>query len=81
MPTSVDVLRASIEAHNDTFEALLRLIPPKYYLVKDEDADGAVRFLFDRISCAFDHFERASVRRPRANTKNTARTKRHPSKQ
>ncbi|KIJ16529.1 hypothetical protein PAXINDRAFT_113714 [Paxillus involutus ATCC 200175] len=41
MPTSVDVLRASIEAHNDTFEALLRLIPPKYYLVKDEDADGA----------------------------------------
>ncbi|KIK97388.1 hypothetical protein PAXRUDRAFT_824971 [Paxillus rubicundulus Ve08.2h10] len=41
MPTSVDDLRASIEAHNATFEVLLSLIPPKYYLVKDEDADGA----------------------------------------
>ncbi|KAI6041609.1 surfeit locus protein 6-domain-containing protein [Pisolithus marmoratus] len=40
MPTPVDVLRASIEAHNDTFEALLRLIPPKYYFVRDEDAGG-----------------------------------------
>ncbi|KAI5994159.1 surfeit locus protein 6-domain-containing protein [Pisolithus albus] len=40
MPTSADVLRASIEAHNDTFEALLRLIPPKYYFVKDDDAGG-----------------------------------------
>ncbi|EGO01355.1 hypothetical protein SERLA73DRAFT_179541 [Serpula lacrymans var. lacrymans S7.3] len=35
MPTSADVLRVSLEAHNDTFEALLRLIPPQYYLVKD----------------------------------------------
>ncbi|KAG6330126.1 hypothetical protein ID866_8964 [Astraeus odoratus] len=40
MPTPADVLCSSIEAHNDTFEALLRLIPPKYYLVKDEDTDG-----------------------------------------
>ncbi|KAI6020281.1 hypothetical protein PISMIDRAFT_44120, partial [Pisolithus microcarpus 441] len=40
MPTPADVLRTSIEAHNDTFEALLRLIPPKYYFVKDDDAGG-----------------------------------------
>ncbi|KAG2757252.1 SURF6-domain-containing protein, partial [Suillus brevipes Sb2] len=39
MPTSVEVLRASVEAHNDTFEALLNLIPAKYYLPKD-DHDG-----------------------------------------
>ncbi|KAI6163500.1 surfeit locus protein 6-domain-containing protein [Pisolithus thermaeus] len=40
MPTPADVLRTSIEAHNDTFEALLRLIPPKYYFVKDDDEGG-----------------------------------------
>lgn len=39
MTTPADTLRASIEAHNDTFEALLRLIPPKYYFIKD-DAGG-----------------------------------------
>ncbi|KAG8216183.1 surfeit locus protein 6-domain-containing protein [Butyriboletus roseoflavus] len=42
MPTSQDVLRTSIETHNDTFESLLRLIPPKYYLVKDDNGDIAV---------------------------------------
>ncbi|KAF8836254.1 SURF6-domain-containing protein [Paxillus ammoniavirescens] len=50
MPTSVDVLRVSIEAHNDTFEALLRLIPPKYYLVKDEDEDGAAPSKYQKHS-------------------------------
>ncbi|KAJ7095753.1 surfeit locus protein 6-domain-containing protein [Mycena belliarum] len=32
MPTSSAVLQASLEAHNDTFETLLKLIPAKYYL-------------------------------------------------
>ncbi|KAG1722680.1 surfeit locus protein 6-domain-containing protein [Suillus paluster] len=43
MPTTpIEVLRASVEAHNDTFEALLNLIPAKYYLAKDDhDADDA----------------------------------------
>ncbi|KIJ64924.1 hypothetical protein HYDPIDRAFT_111607 [Hydnomerulius pinastri MD-312] len=50
MPTAPDVLRASIEAHNETFEALLRLIPPKYYLVKDEDADGAAPSKYQKHS-------------------------------
>jgi hypothetical protein len=46
MPTSVEVLRASVEAHNDTFEALLNLIPAKYYLPKDDhDGDDNVRYL------------------------------------
>jgi hypothetical protein len=41
MPTTlVEDLRASVEAHNDTFEALLTLIPAKYYLAKDHDADN-----------------------------------------
>ncbi|KAL4067464.1 surfeit locus protein 6-domain-containing protein [Scleroderma yunnanense] len=40
MPTSTDDLRTSIEAHNDIFESLLRLIPPKYYLIKDDDTEG-----------------------------------------
>ncbi|KAJ7072195.1 surfeit locus protein 6-domain-containing protein [Mycena amicta] len=32
MATSSSVLQASLEAHNDTFEALIRLIPTKYYI-------------------------------------------------
>jgi hypothetical protein len=42
MPTPTAVLRASVEAHNDTFEALLNLIPAKYYLVKEDGTDGVV---------------------------------------
>ncbi|TFK65005.1 hypothetical protein BDN72DRAFT_801631 [Pluteus cervinus] len=37
MPTPAATLRASLEAHNDTFESLLKLIPPQYYLAPDED--------------------------------------------
>ena len=43
MSTPQDVLRTSIETHNDTFESLLKLIPPKYYLVNEDDPDTAVR--------------------------------------
>jgi hypothetical protein len=32
MPTPSSVLQSSLEAHNDTFESLLKLIPAKYYL-------------------------------------------------
>jgi len=39
MSTPTEVLRASVEAHNDAFETLLSLIPAKYYLVKE---DGVV---------------------------------------
>lgn len=35
----MDDLRVSIESHNDIFESLLRLIPSKYYLVKDDNTD------------------------------------------
>lgn len=31
------LLRASLEKHNQTFESLLKLIPAKYYLEKEED--------------------------------------------
>ncbi|KAG2136640.1 surfeit locus protein 6-domain-containing protein [Suillus clintonianus] len=50
MPTTpIEVLRASVEAHNATFEALLNLIPAKYYLAKDgHDADDAVPSKFQK---------------------------------
>ncbi|KZP06056.1 hypothetical protein FIBSPDRAFT_805242, partial [Athelia psychrophila] len=35
MPTSPAVLQKSLERHNETFESLLKLIPPKYYIVSD----------------------------------------------
>ncbi|KAG2360121.1 surfeit locus protein 6-domain-containing protein, partial [Suillus spraguei] len=52
MPTTpVEVLRASVEAHNDTFEALLNLIPAKYYLAKDDhDVDDNVPSKYQKHS-------------------------------
>jgi hypothetical protein len=39
MPTSPSVLRASLEAHNDSFETLLNLIPAKYYVTQEVSED------------------------------------------
>jgi hypothetical protein len=39
MPTPTATLRASLEKHNDTFEALLKLIPAQYYIINDELED------------------------------------------
>ncbi|OJA15708.1 hypothetical protein AZE42_12117 [Rhizopogon vesiculosus] len=50
MSTSTEVLRASVEAHNDTFEALLSLIPAKYYLVKEDGENGAVPSKYQKHS-------------------------------
>ncbi|KAH7883112.1 surfeit locus protein 6-domain-containing protein [Phlebopus sp. FC_14] len=50
MSISAEVLRTSIEAHNDTFEALLRLIPHKYYLVKDETTHGVTSNKYQKHS-------------------------------
>ncbi|KAJ8591549.1 SURF6-domain-containing protein, partial [Rhizopogon salebrosus TDB-379] len=50
MSTATEVLRASVEAHNDTFEALLNLIPAKYYLVKEEGANGVVSSKYQKHS-------------------------------
>ncbi|KIM82723.1 hypothetical protein PILCRDRAFT_820017 [Piloderma croceum F 1598] len=36
MPTSTADLRSSLERHNAVFESLLTLIPPKYYIVNDD---------------------------------------------
>ncbi|KZV71228.1 hypothetical protein PENSPDRAFT_413348 [Peniophora sp. CONT] len=45
MATSTSSLLASLQAHNDTFESLLRLIPAKYYLVQDDvDAQGVSKY-------------------------------------
>ncbi|KAG1805453.1 surfeit locus protein 6-domain-containing protein [Suillus subaureus] len=49
--TLVEVLRTSVEAHNDTFETLLNLIPAKYYLAKDDhDADNNVPSKYQKHS-------------------------------
>ncbi|KAH9034709.1 surfeit locus protein 6-domain-containing protein [Lactarius pseudohatsudake] len=43
--STMSTLRASLEKHNQTFESLLSLIPPKYYLPQDdEDQQGASRY-------------------------------------
>ncbi|KAG6830855.1 hypothetical protein H0H87_006915 [Tephrocybe sp. NHM501043] len=44
MVTPPATLRTSLEAHNDTFEALLRLIPAKYYIVQDQTEEQASKY-------------------------------------
>ena len=39
MVTSASELKESLEKHNATFEALLNLIPAKYYLVQEQSED------------------------------------------
>ena len=51
MPTQAATLRASLEKHNDTFEALLKLIPAKYYIVQ-EQTEEQVRKLCCQLSNA-----------------------------
>ncbi|KAF8172033.1 surfeit locus protein 6-domain-containing protein [Mycena galopus ATCC 62051] len=41
MPTPSSVLQASLEAHNDTFESLLKLIPAKYYIPLEQTEEQA----------------------------------------
>nr|GAT52263.1 predicted protein [Mycena chlorophos] len=41
MSTSSSALRASLEAHNDTFESLLKLIPAKYYIHQELSEEQA----------------------------------------
>ena len=43
MPAATSALQASLEEHNKAFETLLSLIPPKYYVVRDDNNDQ-VRF-------------------------------------
>lgn len=37
MVVALDVLRESVERHNDTFETLLTLIPARFYISKELD--------------------------------------------
>ena len=37
MAVALDALRESIERQNDTFEALLNLIPARFYISKEPD--------------------------------------------
>ncbi|KAG8875571.1 hypothetical protein FRB98_007732 [Tulasnella sp. 332] len=47
-PTPREVLRESIQRHNTTFERLLSLIPPKYYLERKEADDVQWRTKFQK---------------------------------
>ncbi|PFH46251.1 hypothetical protein AMATHDRAFT_70258 [Amanita thiersii Skay4041] len=42
--TPAPTLRASLEKHNDLFESLLKLIPPKYYLAQDNHEQIALKY-------------------------------------
>ena len=46
MPTSPADLQSSLERHNAAFESLLKLIPPKYYIVNDAPDDQVFIFYF-----------------------------------
>ena len=78
MLTSPDVLRASIESHNDAFESLLSLIPPKHYLVKEDDVDTVVRLCIENTPRVRPNLW---ITRSLASTRNTARIEEHPSRQ
>lgn len=41
-PTPPNVLKASLEQHNETFENLLRLIPAQYYIVNEQKMEEQV---------------------------------------
>ncbi|KAJ7784403.1 surfeit locus protein 6-domain-containing protein [Mycena metata] len=41
MPTASSVLQASLEAHNETFESLLSLIPARYYIPLEQTEEQA----------------------------------------
>jgi hypothetical protein len=47
MPTSPAELQSSLERHNATFESLLSLIPPKYYIINDGADDQACKNFHD----------------------------------
>ena len=58
MTTSTTVLQESLERHNSTFEALLELIPPKYYLVSkltDEQVHSKKKFMQGHSIYHCDH--------------------------
>lgn len=48
MPTSPSELQESLERHNETFESLLKLIPAKYYIVKDGADEQVSKDIFVR---------------------------------
>jgi hypothetical protein len=58
MPTPSAVLQNSLEQHNATFESLLRLIPAKYYLVREEPEEQ-VREYFTRKTVKFTSISRS----------------------
>ena len=70
-----DVLCVSI--HNDAFESLLSLIPPKYYLVKEGDADTGKSLRREHVSLSRQPLDES---RSPANTRNIAGIEKHSSR-
>lgn len=78
MPTPTDVLQASLEKHNATFEALLNLIPAKYYLVQQLSEEQASSSCGSTLT--YQRFNTGLDDRLLRSTRRTARNKRHLSK-
>jgi hypothetical protein len=55
MPTSPADLQSSLERHNAAFESLLKLIPPKYYIVNDAPDDQVFLFYFSIMPTGIYH--------------------------
>jgi hypothetical protein len=52
-PTPANLLRASLEQHNETFENLLKLIPAQYYIVDEQKLEEQVRMSWGRHSQSY----------------------------
>ncbi|KAJ2933015.1 hypothetical protein H1R20_g4080, partial [Candolleomyces eurysporus] len=49
-PTPANILRASLEQHNETFENLLKLIPAQYYIVNEQKIEEQMANKFQKHS-------------------------------
>lgn len=80
MPTPPEVLRESLERHNAAFENLLRLIPPKYYIVNDNPEASSCPSM--TLWIEWWHYIRTiqNIRRTRKNRRHRSRRSRKPLK-
>ncbi|KAF5339153.1 hypothetical protein D9611_011199 [Ephemerocybe angulata] len=50
IPTPANLLRTSLEQHNETFENLLKLIPAQYYIVNEQKMEEQMATKFQKHS-------------------------------
>ncbi|KAJ2924093.1 hypothetical protein H1R20_g12998, partial [Candolleomyces eurysporus] len=59
-PTPANILRASLEQHNETFENLLKLIPAQYYIVNEQKIEEQMANKFQKHSKKQKGFKHAA---------------------